>query len=93
MTGILSFMDYGDAIFNEDLNDIIIAKDLATSDVVTVTTDDNLFTAFEKISVKDFSILPVVAPGDPERLVGIVTRRDIMGAYNKAVIKKAIFDN
>lgn len=93
LTGILSFMDYGDAMFNEDLNDIIIAKDLATSDVVTVTTDDNLFTALEKISVKDFSILPVVAPEDPKKLLGIVTRRDIIGAYNKAVIKKAIFHN
>ena len=48
------------------------SKDLATSDVVTVSTDDNLFTAFEKINVKDFSVLPVAAPEDSKRLWGLL---------------------
>jgi len=91
LAGIISFNDYNEAIFDEDLKDIVVAKDLASTDVVTVSSEDDLYTALEKISPKDFSTLPVVSPDDPHQLVGIVTRRDIIGAYEKAVIKKSLF--
>ncbi|MGD2272374.1 MAG: chloride channel protein [Desulfobacterales bacterium] len=91
LTGILSFFDYNEALFDENLKDIIIAKDLATPNVVTVSLNDNLYDALEKISVKDFSILPVVSPDNPKRLVGVLSRRDIIGAYEKAVLKKSLY--
>ncbi len=91
LTGILSFFDYSEAIFDEHLKDLIVAKDIATLDVVSISTDDNLYNALEKITFKDFSILPVVSTDDPTQLMGVLTRRDIMGAYNKAVIKKSLY--
>ncbi len=93
LAGILSFNDYSEAIFDEDLKFIVVAKDLASSDVVTVSSIDNLYTALEKISRNDFSTLPVVSPDDPSQLVGIITRRDVIGAYEKAVLKKSLFKN
>jgi CIC family chloride channel protein len=93
LAGIISFLDYREAIFDEDLKHLVVAKDLATSDVVTVTSDDNLYTALEKISRKDFSTLPVVSSTDPGQLVGVISRRDIIGAYDKAVLKKSLFKN
>ena len=91
LVGILSFNDYREAIFDEDLKHLVVAKDLATSDVVTVSAHDNLYTALEKISRKDFATLPVVSAEDKGRLVGIISRRDIIGAYDKAVLKKSLF--
>ena len=91
LSGILSFNDYSEAIFDEDLKDLVVAKDLATTDLVTVCLDDNLYTALEKISSKDYAVLPVVAAEDPTKLEGVVSRRDIIGAYNKAVLKKSLF--
>ena len=91
LIGILSFNDYCEAIFNDDLKDLVVARDLATTDLVTVSLDDNLYTALEKISSKDFAVLPVVAAEDPTKLEGVVSRRDIIGAYNKAVLKKSLF--
>jgi hypothetical protein len=35
--------------------------------------------------------MPVVSPDDPAELIGIVSRRDIIGAYEKAVLKKSLF--
>jgi len=93
LAGIISFLDYKEAIFDEDLKHLVVAKDLATSDVVTVASDDNLYTALEKISRKDFSTLPVVSSTDPVQLVGVISRRDIIGAYDKAVLKKSLFKN
>ena len=91
LSGILSFNDYHEAIFDEDLKHLVVAKDLASENVMTVSVDDNLYAALEKISRKDFSTMPVVSPDDPAELVGIVTRRDIIGAYEKAVLKKSLF--
>ena len=93
LAGIVSFNDYSEAIFNEDLKHLLVAKDLATSDVVTVSADDNLYAALEKISRKDFATLPVMSVRDPGRLVGIISRRDIIRAYDKAVLKKSLFNN
>ena len=92
LTGILSFFDYRDVIFDENLKDLVVTKDLATSEVITVSLNDNLYNALEKITSKDFSILPVVSPDKPTQLVGVLSRRDIMGAYNKAIIKKSLFN-
>ena len=91
LTGILSILDYRDAAFDENLKDLVVAKDLATPEVVTVSFDDNLYDALEKITSKDFSILPVVSPDNPLQLLGVLTRRDIIGAYDKALIKKSLF--
>lgn len=90
LKGILSYLDYHDVLYNDDLKDLIVAKELATLNVVTISSDDNLYTALQKITAKDFSILPVVSSSNPMELLGVITRRDIMGAYNKAVIKKTV---
>jgi len=92
LTGMLSFLDYHDAVFDEDLRDLVVVKDIATSQLITVSIDENIFDALEKISVHDFSILPVVSGNDNRKLLGILTRRDIIAAYNKALIKKSLFN-
>jgi CIC family chloride channel protein len=88
LTGILSYLDYHDVAFDENLGDLVVVKEIATPKVITISEEDNLFSALERITSKDFSLLPVVAPDDPARMVGVLTRRDIIGAYNKAVLKK-----
>ncbi len=91
LTGIISFSDYRDAVFDEHLKDLIIAKDLATTEVTTIDLNADLYDALETIMIHDFAILPVVAPGDSHRLMGVISRRDIIGAYDKAVLKKSLF--
>lgn len=90
IAGILTFLDYYDLLFNGKLDDHMVVKDIMTSEVVTVTIEDNLATALEKITAGDYAILPVVAADDPLKMLGILTRRDILEAYDQAVIKQAI---
>jgi CIC family chloride channel protein len=90
ITGVLTFLDYYDNLFNGKLDDRMKVKDIMTKDVVTVSIEDNLSVAMEKITAGDFAILPVVASDDPWKMLGILTRRDILEAYDQAVIKKAI---
>jgi len=90
ITGVLTFLDYYDNLFNGKLDHQMTVADIMTKDVVTVSIEDNLSTAFEKITAGDYSILPVVSADDSFKLAGILTRRDILEAYDQAVIKKAI---
>jgi len=90
LAGIVTHFDYRDVVFDEDLKDLVVVKELATSNVVTVSIDDNLYNAMEKITLKDFSLLPVVSAEDPQRLLGVLTRRDIISSYNRAVIKTSL---
>ncbi len=93
LVGIISFADYRDAVFDEDLKDLVIAKDLATAEVQTIVSDANLYEALEAISYKDYAVLPVVSHEDDRHLLGVISRRDILGAYDKAVLKKNLFHN
>ena len=90
MTGVLTFLDYYNALFVEKIDEQMTVRDIMTPDPITVSIEDNLNTAFEKITSDDFAILPVVSPDEPLKLLGVLTRRDILEAYDQAVIKKAI---
>ncbi len=90
MTGIVTYLDYFDNIVNGNSDDHTMVKDIMTPDVVTVSIEDNLGTAMQKITAGDYAILPVVSSHDPLKMLGVLTRRDILEAYDQAVIKKAI---
>ncbi len=87
LVGMVGHNDYAEQAFDPYLRDIVVVSELATKDVVTVTPEDNLETALDKISLKDFATLPVVASKTDRRLVGIVSRSDILSAYSKYVAK------
>lgn len=90
LTGMFSFFDYHEVLYDENLQELVLAKELATQDVVTVSIEDNLSTALEEISRGDYSLLPVVSPDNPLQMLGVLTRRDIMEAYDQAVLKESM---
>lgn len=90
ISGILTFLDYYDKLFKGRIDDHMLVKDIMTREVVTVSIEESLAAALEKITSEDFSILPVVSPDNPLKMLGVLTRRDILEAYDQAVIKKAI---
>ncbi len=93
LVGILSFKDYSEALFNEDLMHLVVARDIATTNLVTASAADNLYDTLERFSQWDFATLPVVADDDPTRLVGVLSRRDILRAYNNAVLRHSLAES
>ncbi len=59
------------------------ARDFASSDVVTTTPDEALSDATERMIEGDYGLLPVVSPDGQGRLVGILTRGDILRADHR----------
>ncbi len=87
LSGILSLHDC-EEFFSQDTEEALTAHDLATHDVVSITEDDSLFLALSRITQGDFALLPVVDKHHPEKLVGVISRRDIMSTYDDFVIKR-----
>jgi len=87
LTGVLSLSDCQET-FRQDIEKDLTALDMATRDVVTITEDDSLFLALTRITQGGFAILPVVDKHNRKNLLGVISRRDIMSAYDDIVIKK-----
>ncbi|MEA2102605.1 MAG: chloride channel protein [Thermodesulfobacteriota bacterium] len=90
LSGIVTFQDFKEIFLEEGLGDLVVAKELSPSRVITVTPNENLDDALKKIGVKNIEQLPVVDDTNPKKIVGILSRRDIFSAYNKAVINRSL---
>jgi CBS domain-containing protein len=86
LKGILSLSDCKKALKKGKKS--ITAGHLATRNPVTVTRDETLLSALTKITSGDFAVLPVVDAEDPEKLLGVISRKDMMSAFNEVMAKK-----
>jgi chloride channel protein, CIC family len=86
MTGILSFSDIREVIFEEQLGDLLVAGELANKKVYSLTPQQNLNEAMEIFSQLDVDQLPVVRSEDKLKVIGMLTRGDMMASYNRAVL-------
>ncbi len=88
MVGILSFRDIRHLAAGGTADPAPTAGEIATRDLSVVTPADDLRTALHLMSAKGISQLPVVDAGNPTRVLGIVRQKDILTAYDKAVMRK-----
>ncbi len=70
----------------EALVSVVLAADLVVRDVERVTPEDSLLTALRKLGRQDVDYVPVVAVRGRERLEGIVSRQDLVAAYERALV-------
>jgi CIC family chloride channel protein len=81
MTGILSINDIREVLFEETLAQVIIAKDVATPTVVRVFWHDSLQDTLDKMALINVNELPVVQEEDPDAIIGMIAKRDIVSYY------------
>jgi chloride channel protein, CIC family len=82
MTGILSINDIREVMFEASLSRLVVAKDVATPNVVRVFEDDSLQEALDKMVVLKVDSLPVVEAETPEKIVSMISKRGIIGYYH-----------
>ncbi len=86
LKGIISLSDCQEALEKGDMS--VTAWDIATRKVVYVTGEEGILAALTKITSGDFAILPVVDSKDSMKLLGVISRRDIISAFNEYFMKK-----
>jgi len=86
LVGVLRFEEIREFVFEEGLEDLVVASEICDKDAPTVTKENNLAEAIELIGTRNVELLPVV--DEENRVIGIVTRRDIIATYNKEMLKQ-----
>jgi CIC family chloride channel protein len=81
MTGILSINDVREFMFEESINHLILARDVATPNVETVLWNDTLQQALDKMSALNVDELPVVHEDARDEIITMITKRDIINYY------------
>jgi CIC family chloride channel protein len=90
LTGIISVQDFMGAVFEKELMDLVVIKELASTKVITVHAEENLDTAMRKIGYRNIEQLPVVDRETHRKLHGIISRRDMISAYNRALVSRSL---
>jgi CIC family chloride channel protein len=90
LTGIISLHDIKSVLFDEELKDILRAKNIISKNVIVLTPDNNLNTAIEKFALKDIGEIPVVSVSNKRKIVGMLNRGDVITAYNKEMLMKRV---
>jgi CIC family chloride channel protein len=85
LSGLLSYADVARAM-HEELIEIVIAADLEDTEVETVTPRDSLLEASRRMGVRDLDYIPVVESAESRRLLGLLSRADILEAYQTRLL-------
>lgn len=91
MTGVFSLNDIRRFMNEEEhLKHLIIAKDIAATDVITTFPDENLSEVIKKFSKLNIDEIPVMESRDSSRVVAMIKRKDVIDAYNREMIRREI---
>jgi chloride channel protein, CIC family len=91
MTGIISIDDLRSLFFEGQMADLLIAKDFATKDVISLVPDEDLSSALRKFTMKNLDELPVTKGEGSKKVLGMLSRRDIISKYCE--VARTVEDN
>jgi CIC family chloride channel protein len=86
LTGIISFSDIRSALHEEGLRYLVIARDVATTEIINIHPSDSIQDALYKMGRNGISHLPVVEENDIGKIIGTLNKKDVMAVYNRAVL-------
>ncbi|WP_028313582.1 chloride channel protein [Desulfatibacillum aliphaticivorans] len=85
LTGIFSSTDVRSVLFEKHIEPLVIMQDIAISDIITVSPEDDLNSVLKKFTIKNIDAIPVVDVNDPGILLGMLRRREVIAFYNQRV--------
>ncbi len=88
LLGVVDLHDIKDMFPERELGGIVIAEDLVT-EIPCVTPAESLTSVNQKLWFRDLGHLPVVDSPETSRFLGIVTRRDLLGAIDREVLQRS----
>ncbi len=89
LCGIITLQDIHRAQSEETFSSKgLKVSDLAVEDPITVFADEPIWVAIQKMSPRDLARLPVISRDGSNRLCGIISRSDILRAYDVGIVRK-----
>lgn len=88
LRGVVAFQDIRSVMMREELYSVLIAVDIMRTDSPAIHADTSLLEALNVFSQSDIHHLPVTATSSSDRLVGILTRSDLMEHYDRELRRR-----
>ncbi len=87
--GIVTLQDMEKALSQSAINlRGLRVDDVAVPDPVTVYPDEPIWAAIQKMAPRDLARLPVVSRREKRKLLGLISRSDILRAYDVGIVRK-----
>ena len=80
VVGVIRYPLLSDVMFDQSASSLVRAEDLVSLVDTLLHPDDPASRAFELFQNETDDCIPVVTPGDPQELLGVVRRSDVMHA-------------
>ena len=87
LLGVVDLHDIKEMLPERDISSLVIAEDLV-SEIPFVTPAEPLTSVNEKLWFRDLGQLPVVDSPESRRFLGIVSRRDLLGAFDREILQR-----
>jgi CIC family chloride channel protein len=81
MKGIFSVNDIRRILHEEIPAGLILARDIAVGNVVTIRIDQTLTEVLRKLAGRGLEEIPVVDPAEPDRVLFMLSRRAVLSRY------------
>ena len=85
LTGIFSINDVRGIIFDQEIGDLVVMKDIANRNIIVTTPSEDLSEVLKKFTIRNLHRLPVVKEEDHTFLLGMLDRREVIQYYNERV--------
>ena len=85
LVGIFSSTDIRAVLFSQEIEQLVVLRDIAVSDIIVTTAAEDLNAVMQKFTTRNIDSLPVVREDDHGLLIGMLDRRDVIGEYNRRV--------
>ncbi|MDD4071975.1 MAG: chloride channel protein [Desulfobacterales bacterium] len=85
LTGIFSSTDIRGVLFSQGIEQLVVMKDIATTDIIVTTPSEDLNSVLKKFTIKNIDSLPVVSEDDHSVLIGMLNRREVITFYNQRI--------
>jgi len=89
MMGVVTMNDLESAKKGKLPESTPVSNISSLDDILVTYPDEPMWQAIYRMSSHNISMLPVVLKNNPQQLVGILYRRDVIKAYDRAIAKKA----
>jgi CIC family chloride channel protein len=87
LLGAIDIHDVKEMLAERDLATVVTAADLV-AEVPCVTPEEPLTSINDKLWFRDLGQLPVVDSAEGRQFLGIVTRRDLLGAFDREILQR-----
>jgi CIC family chloride channel protein len=85
LSRIFSINDIRSVLFAPGIGQLVVMKDIGTADIIATSPSEDLNSVLKKFTVKNIDSLPVVSDEDARKLIGMLSRREVIDFYNRRV--------